>query len=124
MMIASYRDLTAWQKAMDLVVAIYKATDGFPESERYGLTSQLRRAVVSVPSNIAEGPGRRSTKELLHHLSVAAGSLCEAKTQIHIAQRLEYLASAQADHLPAAMDEVGRLIHSFAKALSTRTPHP
>ena len=81
MAIKSYRDLIVWQKAMDLVEDVYKKTKGFPREELYGLTSQLRRAVVSVPSNNAEGQGRNSTKEFLHHLSIAYGSLCEVETQ-------------------------------------------
>ena len=87
----SYRDLIAWQKAMDLVTAIYRATAGFPRDEIYGLTSQLRRAAVSIPSNIAEGQGRQSTREFIHFLSIAYGSLNEAQTQILIAERLKYL---------------------------------
>jgi four helix bundle protein len=71
MMVTSYRDLIVWQKAMDLVVAVYELTDKFPREEIFGLTFQLRKASVSVPSNIAEGQARRSTKEFLHHLSIA-----------------------------------------------------
>ena len=89
MEIMSYRDLIAWQKAMDLVTAIYRATAGFPRDEIYGLTSQLRRAAVSTPSNIAEGQGRQSTREFIHFLSIAYGSLNEAQTQILIAERLK-----------------------------------
>ena len=87
----NYRGLIAWQKAMDFVDAIYKATTGFPREEVFGLTTQLRRAVVSVPSNIAEGQGRASPKEFLHFLSIAHGSLREAETQVTIASRLGYL---------------------------------
>jgi len=89
--VKSYRDLETWQVSMDLVAEVYRVTKLFPRDEIYGLTNQLRRAAVSVPSNIAEGQGRDSTKEFLHHLSMAHGSLCEVETQLLIAQGLEYL---------------------------------
>ena len=81
----SYRDLVAWQKAMDLVTAIYQITTSFPKEELYGLTSQLRRAAISVPSNIAEGQGRRGVAEFRHFLRQASGSLMELETQMMIA---------------------------------------
>ncbi len=81
----NYRDLIAWQKAMDLIEQVYRATASFPKEEVYGLTSQARRSAVSIPSNIAEGQGRRTTGEFLHQLSVAHGSLRELETQILIA---------------------------------------
>jgi four helix bundle protein len=81
MTVQSYRQLIARQKAMDLVVAIYYLTKDFPKEEVYGLTGQIRRAAVSIPSNIAEGQGRNSTKELLHYLSIAYGSLSEIETK-------------------------------------------
>ncbi|HUI84610.1 MAG TPA: four helix bundle protein [Candidatus Binatia bacterium] len=84
----SYRDLVAWQKAMDLVMEIYRITASFPREEIYGLTSQLRRAAVSVPSNIAEGQGRRGVAEFRHFLRQASGSLMELETQVLIAERL------------------------------------
>jgi four helix bundle protein len=90
MSIRNYADLIAWQKAMDLVEAVYKSTQCFPREELYGLTSQPRRAAVSIPSNIAEGQGRRTDPEFLHFLSIAHGSLREAETQILIAERLKY----------------------------------
>lgn len=95
MAVRNYSELIAWQKAMDLVEAIYKATKHFPREELYGLTSQLRRAGVSIPSNIAEGQGRKSTSEFLHHLSFAYGSLREVETQLVIAGRLGYLESGK-----------------------------
>jgi len=90
MEIKSYRDLRVWQSGMDLVVMIYEISDEFPSKEVYGLTSQIRRAAISVPSNIAEGHTRESTKEYLHHLSIAQASLAEVETQIEIAFRLRY----------------------------------
>jgi four helix bundle protein len=89
--IRGYRDLIAWQKAMALVKNVYEATRDWPSVEQFGLTSQVRRAVVSVPANIAEGQGRYGSRELLHHLSVAHGSLCEVETLMLIAVDLEYL---------------------------------
>ena len=88
----TYRELNAWKEAMNLVEMIYKLTASFPNEEKYGLTSQMQRAVVSIPSNIAEGYGRDSRKEYLYHLSVSRGSLAELETQLLIAIRLKYLA--------------------------------
>jgi len=87
----NYRDLIAWQKAMDLVMAVYRASENSPKQELYGLTSQVRRAAVSTPSNIAEGQGRRTNRDFCNFLSIAHGSLREVETQIFIASRLEYI---------------------------------
>ena len=95
----SYRELIAWQKGMKLVTEIYEATQRFPSEERYGLTNQLRRASVSLPSNIAEGQARFSQKEFHHFLSQARGSLVEIETQLLIARNLKYLQPAKADIL-------------------------
>ncbi|HZG51052.1 MAG TPA: four helix bundle protein [Pyrinomonadaceae bacterium] len=89
--IKSHRDLIAWQKAMKLVVAVYKLSKNFPKEELYGLTSQLRRAAVSIPANIAEGQGRRSKTEFKQFLGHARGSLLEPDTHLELALRLEYL---------------------------------
>jgi four helix bundle protein len=118
MKLKNYRELIAWQKAMDLVEEIYTATKRFPKEEVYSLTNQVRRASVSIPSNIAEGQGRRSTAEFLHHLSIAHGSLREVETQVFIATRLRYLANANADSLLELCAEVGRLINGLANSLS------
>ena len=88
-MLRSYRDLLVWQKALELTVLIYRLSEGFPRTEIYGLTSQIRRASVSVPSNIAEGYGRGSRKEYLQFLFVAQGSLKELETQTILSQRLK-----------------------------------
>jgi len=105
----SYRDLIAWRKAMHLVREIYDATRLFPRDELYGLTSQLRRAAVSVPSNIAEGQARFSSKELAHFLSQARGSLVEIETQILIAQDLGYLSATKTRLLLQQAAELGRV---------------
>lgn len=86
--IRSYRDLVVWQKGMDLVEGVYRVTKAFPKDEVYGLTSQIRRAVVSIPSNIAEGQSRMTSGEFIHFLGIARGSLAELETQIILAQRL------------------------------------
>ena len=87
----SHKDLKVWQESMTLVVVVYKATEDFPKHEIYGLTSQIRRATVSIPSNIAEGAGRRGNKEFIRFLYIALGSLSEVETQLEIAYRLKYL---------------------------------
>jgi four helix bundle protein len=89
--VRSYNDLIAWQKGISFVTQIYACTSTFPREEMYGLTSQLRRAAVSIPSNIAEGHGRMTTGEYLHFLGNARGSLFEVRTQIHIAKELKFL---------------------------------
>jgi len=118
MAVKNYSELIAWQRAMDLVEAVYQATQAFPREEVYGLTSQLRRAVVSVPSNIAEGQGRGPTKEFTHHLAIAYGSLCEAQTQLLIAERLGYIAGNQYAALFEQSQEVGRLLNGLINSLS------
>jgi four helix bundle protein len=117
MSVQSYRDLAAWQKAMDLVEAVYRATQQWPREEVYGLTNQARRAAVSVPANITEGQGRRGASEMLHHLSIADGSLHELETHLLIAQRLRYLDGASATLLLAQTAEVGRILGGFMRRM-------
>jgi four helix bundle protein len=95
----SYKDLRAWKQSVDLALEIYRHTQNFPKNELYGLTSQLRRAAVSVPSNIAEGKGRSSDKELILFLHHSRGSLLELETQVFIARELAYIEESQAKHL-------------------------
>src|SRR5690242_21809467 len=106
-MSSSYRDLKAWQKAVDLVTEIYKCTQAFPKDETYGLVAQLRRAAVSVASNIAEGKGRYSDKEFAHFLRQSQGSLFEIETQLTIAFRLGYLPEAVLNELSNRAAEIG-----------------
>lgn len=115
-----YQDLIAWQRAMDLVEAIYDESAGWPDGERFGLTNQLRRAAVSVPANIAEGNGRTGTQEFAHHLSIAHGSLCEVETHLLIASRLTYLNDAKRTQLLDQSAEVGRLLRGLLKSLRNR----
>jgi len=105
----SYKDLKARQRALDLTEAVYQATEGFLQREIYGLTSQIRRAAVSVPSNIAEGQGRRLPGDFQHFLRNARGSLLEVETQVLLAQPLKYLEGSGSDRLLALTAEVGRL---------------
>lgn len=120
MALRSYRELVAWQKAMDLVDLVYTLARAWPREELYGLTAQIRRAAVSVPSNIAEGQGRSSTKEFLNHLSIAYGSLMEVETQAIVAQRQSYLSEADTEILLAKAAEVGRLINGLYNSLTSK----
>ena len=112
-----YADLKVWQKAMDLVVDCYKVSQKFPRAETYGLTSQLQRAAVSVPANIAEGSSRHSTKEFIHFLSIARGSLSELETHVQIALRLSYLEKDLAIDLLNQTNEVGRMLTGLVEFL-------
>lgn len=112
-----YKDLIAWQKAMDLVVEVYAATEHFPTRERFSLTDQLRRAALSVPSNIAEGQAHFSTREFLHFLRHARGSLAEVETQMLPAQRLKYLSSTETERMSKSVDELGRIMSGLIRSL-------
>lgn len=118
--VKTYKDLDVWQKAMDMVVLCYEATKGFPKSEAYGLASQLQRAAVSVPANIAEGHERRHSREFVQHLSIAYGSLAEMETHIHIAQRLHYVGSVEAGTLFEKSAEIGRMINGLRSSIEKR----
>jgi four helix bundle protein len=116
----SYRDLLVWQKALALAVSIHRATVSFPRSERFGLVSQLRRAAVSVPSNIAEGSARRTTRDFAAFLHVARGSLAELDTQLLLAMNVGYLDESQHTGLAQQVDEVGRIINALPSGLRRR----
>lgn len=115
----SYRELPAWQKAMELVTQVYRTTKDFPRDETYGLTSQLRRASVSVTSNIVESQARFSSKEFHHFLSVARGSLVEVETQILIAENLGYLDSNQREVLINKTSELGRILNGSIASIKS-----
>jgi four helix bundle protein len=117
--IKSFRDLIAWQKAMELVVHVYQATESFPQREMFGLVNQMRRAAVSVPSNIAEGQGRLGTKEFRQFLGIARGSLQEVLTQIEIARRLEFLTGDASASLDERACEVARIVNGLLASLTT-----
>jgi four helix bundle protein len=112
-----HEKLEAWSQAIDLVVDVYKSTESFPKEEKFGLTSQIRRAAVSVPANIAEGAGRQSTKEFAHFLSNAQGSASELETELIIARRLRYLNDATFADLNNSLNRIGRLITGLSQHL-------
>jgi four helix bundle protein len=118
--IKSYRDLRVWQSGMDLVVMVYEMSEKFPSKEIYGLTSQVRRAAVSVPSNIAEGHTRESTKEYLHHLSIAQASLAEVETQMEIAFRSNYCTQEELDRFLEHAASLGKQLYSLRNALQAK----
>jgi four helix bundle protein len=118
--VQSYQDLIVWKKSMALVLDVYRCTQAFPKIETYGLISQLRRAAVSVPSNIAEGQARLSTGEFKQFLGSARGSLMEVETQILIARDLGYLNQNQSDCLLSAAAEVGRILNGLLASLPSR----
>jgi four helix bundle protein len=117
MTVKHHQELIAWQKAMDLVEDVYKVSRDFPREEIYALTSQIRRVAVSIPSNIAEGQGRRTTADFLRHLSIAYGSLGEVETQILIAQRLKYLVQGKVEQVLSRAAEVGRILNGLMASL-------
>lgn len=116
MTVKSYQELQVWQRAMTFVESVYSATKAFPREEQFGLTSQLQRAAVSIPSNIAEGQGRHTTQAFQHHLSIAYGSLQETETQIILAHRLGYIAEAAKDELLSAA--IARMLNGLQRSLT------
>ncbi|PKO73384.1 MAG: four helix bundle protein [Betaproteobacteria bacterium HGW-Betaproteobacteria-17] len=121
----NYRDLKVWQIAMMLTEDIYRATESFPSRETYALANQLQRAAVSIPSNIAEGHARNSTKDYLRFLSISQGSLAEAETQLELAHRLGYITQAVLHSLLEQTNEVGRMLHGLRSALAVKlSPTP
>ncbi len=120
MTISSYRHLIVWQKSIHLVEVIYDATCRFPASELYGLRSQLRRAAVSIPANIAEGRGRGTHREFLRFLLIANGSLKELETQVIIAERLRFLPDKEARVILDAAEEIGRMLAGLRRRLLDR----
>ncbi len=113
----SYKELIAWQKSIDLVAEIYRITQEFPREEIYGLTSQLRRSAVSIPSNIAEGQGRATKGEFIQFLCHARGSLFELETQVVIGGRLGYITKETETELQQKMTEVGRILNGLLTSL-------
>ena len=120
LMADSYRNLIAWQKAKALALEVYRDTRKFPKDEMYGLTSQMRRAAVSVPSNIAEGKGRHSHKELVQFLYRSRGSLLELETQLSIAHELDYIDAPAFKHLQGMMEELGRVLNGLINSFQAR----
>ncbi len=120
----SYRDLIAWRKAKDLAPDVYACTREFPKTEIYGLTAQMRRAAVSVPSNIAEGKGRYSQREFLQFLHLARGSLLELETQFEIAQELGYVDSFTFKGISAKTAELGRILNGLIHRFQPQASRP
>lgn len=118
--ISSYRELIVWQKSIELTVRVYALTRRFPAQERYGITSQMRRAASSIPANVAEGQARRSTREFLQSLGVARGSLAELETFLILPTRLEMTKPENSDPLLSDCAEISKMLNALIKSLSTR----
>jgi len=116
-----YSELLVWQKAVDLVVAVYGLAKTFPADEKFGLTSQIQRAAVSIPANIAEGHGRKSTKAYLNHVSIANGSLMELETLLQIAARLNYLENDRLPDVLKQTNEIGKMLSGLTRSLNPRS---
>jgi four helix bundle protein len=122
--IQTFRDLVVWQVAMELATDVYTLTHRFPKTEAFGLSSQLQRAVVSIPSNIAEGHARDSTKEFLRFISIAMGSLAEVETQLILANKLNYIEEETLGALLGKTGEIGRMLRGLQNSLKAKLPKP
>ncbi len=116
-MLRTFKDLKVWQKSYDLCLSIYKYLRKFPSDEKFGLTSQIRRAAVSVPSNIAEGYGRKTTQEYIYSCYIAYGSLCELETQLQLSKDLEYLNQKDFNSILENLQEVERMLKALIRSL-------
>ncbi|NQU52513.1 MAG: four helix bundle protein [Bacteroidetes bacterium] len=114
----NFRELNVWQKAMNLVTQIYKSTKYFPKEEQFGLTNQIRRCAVSIPSNIAEGAGRDSSKDFNRFLSIALGSSFELETQLIISKELEYISIESSNSIENELIEIQKMIRGLQKSLN------
>ncbi|MFD2036400.1 four helix bundle protein [Belliella marina] len=114
----NHKELEIWKRSIKLAVSVYKATKFFPSEEKFGLTSQIRRCSVSVPSNIAEGAGRRGNKEFLQFLGIAYGSLCELETQLIISMELEFLSHGDFEKLNVEINEIQKMTYSLMTKIS------
>jgi len=125
-MLKNYKEVKAWQKSYQLCLEIYKITKGFPKEEQYGLTSQIRRAAVSVPSNIAEGYGRKTTPDYVRSLYIAYGSTCELETQFLLSGDLGYISEDDITNLREDIEEVERILKALIKSLEKKhlSPRP
>jgi four helix bundle protein len=116
-----FKELKVWQKSVDLAVDIYKVTKNFPSEEKYGITSQMRRCGVSIPSNIAEGAGRNTNGEFIHFLGIAEGSANELETQAIISERLAFLTKEDLAKVEDSVNEIKNMLFSFKKSLSVQS---
>ena len=119
--VQSFHDLEVWQRSIDLTVHVYQLTKQFPREEIYGLTSQMRRSAVSIPSNIAEGSGRARTPDLMRFLSIARGSNCELQTQLVIARKLELGTGEQIDAAEDLSHRVGKMLFNLLQTLESKS---
>lgn len=118
--LSSYRELIVWQRAMEVTVECYRISENFPRKETYGLAAQLQRAAISIASNIAEGAGRGHTREYIHHLFIARGSLFEVETQLIAAEQLGYTTKACIDAVLALTSEVGKMLNGLIGSLERK----
>jgi four helix bundle protein len=116
----SYRDLEVWQKSMGLAKEVYQVTSSFPADEKFGLTNQMRRAAVSIPSNLAEGHARSGTQEFKHFISIAIGSVAELETQILLSAELGYLNKNRKSDLLEQLDIIGKMLRGLYKSLNRK----
>jgi four helix bundle protein len=123
-MLTNYKELNVWQRAYRLCLGIYKLTKAFPKDEQYNLTSQIRRAAVSIPSNIAEGYGRRTTPDYIRALYIAYGSNCELETQIMLSGDLGYIGEQSLDSLREDIREVERMLKALIRSLENKPLNP
>jgi len=123
-MLKNFKELKVWQKSYKLCLEIYKTTAKFPKEERYGLTSQIRRSVVSIPSNIAEGYGRKTTLDYIRMLYISYGSVCELETQILLAGDLDLIEKGQWDTLNKDIAEIERMLKALIKSLENKHSNP
>ena len=114
----TYKDLLVWQKAIHFVTQVYKLVKGFPQEELYGLTSQIKRSAVSIPSNIAEGYGRKSTKDYIRFLQIAMGSIFEIQTQLEISKNLEFMSESSFSKLYENSREIERMLSSMINKIT------
>ena len=119
-MTQGYRDLVVWQQAMNVAVETYRLTSAFPKDEMFGLTSQMRRAAVSIASNIAEGEGRKSRNEFSHFLGIALGSKSELETQIVLSERVNLLKTSETESIKKSLDDIGKMLTALRRNLGTR----
>ena len=117
--VQSYRDLIVWQKAMEMTAEVYKIVKKLPKEETYSLSDQMRRAAVSIPSNIAEGQARNSRKEFINFLSIAKGSKAELETQLHLCVKIGYLANMDINPTLELLAEISKMLSALIKTLNT-----
>ena len=119
-MTQGYRDLVVWQQAMDVAVETYRLTSSFPKEEMFGLTSQMRRAAVSIASNIAEGEGRKSKNEFSHFLGIALGSKSELETQLILSERVNLLKTTDTEPIKKSLDDIGKMLTALRRKIGSQ----